>query len=65
VTDNARELLLPLNALLEANDRLNAAITATRKRWDVPARCWIDQISEPTKLLADHRLKGKSDEVAS
>jgi hypothetical protein len=59
------DLIRPLNVLLEANDRLNLAIDKTRKAWGIPDRCWIDQISEPTKLLADHRLKGKSDEVAS
>jgi hypothetical protein len=54
-----KDILLPLNKLLEANDRLDAAITETRKLWPTATgnRCWIDQMREPTKLLADHRLK--------
>jgi hypothetical protein len=52
-----KDILLPLNKLLEANDRLDAAITETRKLWPTATRCWIDQTVEPTKLLADHRLK--------
>jgi hypothetical protein len=59
------DLIRPLNVLLEANDRLNAAIDKTRRAWLGPDKCWIDRMNEPTKLLADHRLKGKSDEVAS
>jgi len=51
------KLLLSLNALLEANEKLNTAIDNTRKAWRMPEQCWIDQMSEPTKLLADYRLK--------
>lgn len=52
-----KEILLPLNQLLEANDRLAAAIQGTKQVWPYVSKCWIDQMSEPTKLLADHRLK--------
>jgi hypothetical protein len=54
--DNDKALLLPLNKLLEANDRLAAALNATEKQWPYVTQCWIDQMSEPTKLLSDHRL---------
>jgi hypothetical protein len=54
---NDKALLLPLNKLLEANDRLAAALNKTEKQWPYVSKCWIDQMSEPTKLLADHRLK--------
>jgi hypothetical protein len=52
-----RRILAPLNKLLEANDRLAAALNATEKQWPYVSRCWIDKMSEPTKLLANHRLK--------
>jgi hypothetical protein len=50
-------VLDPLNTLLEANDRLASAIQGTRQIWPYVSRCWIDSMSEPTQLLADHRLK--------
>jgi hypothetical protein len=50
------ELLPSLNALLEANDKLNQAIDATRQAWKIPEKCWIDRISEPTPLLEKHKL---------
>jgi hypothetical protein len=52
-----KKLLLSLNELLEANDRLAAAIDKTKLHWPYVSKCWIDKMSEPTKLLADHRLK--------
>ncbi len=52
-----RDVLTPLNKLLEANDRLANAILGTRSIWPTVEKCWIDQMDEPTKLLADHRLK--------
>lgn len=55
--DRNRELLLPLNKLLEANDKLAEALNKTEKQWPYVTHCWIDQMSEPTKLLAKHRLK--------
>jgi hypothetical protein len=55
--DRDRKILEPLNALLEANDRLEEALRLTRKRWSNRDKCWIDQMNEPTKLLADHKLK--------
>jgi hypothetical protein len=56
VSDHNRKLLEPLNKLLEANDRLATAISATKAHWPHVTHCWIDQL-EPTKLLEDHRLK--------
>lgn len=53
---NDRDVLLPLNNLLAANDRLAAALNATEEQWPYISRCWIDQLSEPTPLLAEHRL---------
>jgi hypothetical protein len=52
-----KDVLMPLNQALEANDRLENAITATEKHWPYVTDCWIDQMSEPTKLLAKHRIK--------
>jgi hypothetical protein len=49
-------VLKPLNRLLEANDRLDNAIHGTKQIWPYVSRCWIDGMSEPTKLLQDHRL---------
>lgn len=62
--DRNKELLLPLNKLLEANDRLANAINATENHWPYVTNCWIDKLSEPTKLLAKYRLKtdGETDE---
>lgn len=57
--DRNKELLLPLNKLLEANDRLANAINKTENQWPYVTKCWIDQMSEPTKLLAKHRLNGE------
>jgi hypothetical protein len=57
VPETTHDILVALNKMLAANDRLDLAIDATRKHWDPhAARCWIDMISEPTKLLADHRI---------
>lgn len=57
-TDRDRNILMPLNALLAANDRLEEAIKRTEKQWPHSANpCWIDQLNEPTVLLAKHRLK--------
>lgn len=53
---NNRDLLLPLNKLLEANDRLANALNSTKTQWPYVSKCWIDQMSEPTILLAEHRL---------
>jgi hypothetical protein len=55
VSDKA--VLEPLNKLLEANDRLASAIQGTKQIWPYVSKCWIDGMSEPTKLLSDHRLK--------
>jgi hypothetical protein len=52
-----KTLLVSLNKLLEANDRLASALNATEDQWPYVTRCWIDQMSEPTKLLADYRIK--------
>jgi hypothetical protein len=49
-------VLEPLNKLLEANDRLHNAIHGTKQIWPYVDKCWIDGMSEPTKLLQDHRL---------
>jgi GT2 family glycosyltransferase len=53
----AKSVLEPLNKLLEANDRLGNAIHGTKQIWPYVDKCWIDRMGEPTKLLADHRLK--------
>ncbi len=56
ITD--KSLLLPLNKLLEANDRLNAALDKTTEMWKTAAdKCWIDQMNEPTPLLEKHRIR--------
>lgn len=55
-----KRILDPLNKLLEANDRLAQAINGTKKIWPYVSRCWIDEMSEPTALLAKHRLKPTS-----
>jgi hypothetical protein len=57
VPDSSNKILIPLNKLLEANDKLAAALNKTEQQWPYVSKCWIDQMSEPTKLLADHRLK--------
>jgi hypothetical protein len=54
---NEKKILIPLNELLKANDRLESAIEATRKHWPHVEKCWIDHVIEPTKLLEDHRIK--------
>jgi hypothetical protein len=54
---NEKKILIPLNELLKANDRLESAIEATRLHWSHVQQCWIDQMGEPTKLLEDHRIK--------
>jgi hypothetical protein len=52
-----KTVLIPLNKALEANDRLNNALDATARQWPTLTHpCWIDQLSEPTILLAEHRL---------
>jgi hypothetical protein len=56
ITD--KNLLFPLNKLLEANDRLEAALDNTAEMWKTgPDKCWIDQINEPTPLLEKHRIR--------
>jgi hypothetical protein len=55
--EHEKKILITLNKLLEANDRLAQAIEATRNHWPHVEKCWIDQTIEPTKLLEDHRLK--------
>jgi hypothetical protein len=50
------QIIIDLNKLLEANDRLEAALDATEQQWPHVSRCWINQINEPTLLLAEHRL---------
>lgn len=52
-----RQILEPLNDLLAANDRLVQAIQGTRQHWPYVTRCWIDEMSEPSALLAKYRLK--------
>lgn len=55
--DKDRTILLTLNGLLAANDRLSSAIDKTREQWPYVNRCWIDGINgEPTLLLAEHKL---------
>ena len=51
------KILLPINKLLEANDKLMEAIDDSRQYWPYVSKCWIDELSEPTKDLAEHRLK--------
>jgi hypothetical protein len=51
------QIIVDLNKLLEANDRLDAALDATISQWPFTAKCWVDQINEPTILLEKHRLK--------
>jgi hypothetical protein len=56
-TNDPKDILTPLNKLLEANDKLAAALNKTQQQWPYVSKCWIDQMSEPTELLAKHRLK--------
>jgi hypothetical protein len=49
-------IIVALNKLLEANDRLDNAIDKTRQAWPALNKCWIDQVSEPTPLLEKHRI---------
>jgi hypothetical protein len=56
-TDNNKVIISGLNKLLEANDRLDAALDATVRVWPVTPQCWIDKISEPTPLLEKHRIR--------
>jgi hypothetical protein len=51
------QIIVALNKLLEANDRLDAALDATISQWPHTPKCWIDQLSEPTPLLEKHRLR--------
>jgi hypothetical protein len=60
-----RTVLEPLNRLLEANDRLHNAIHGTKQIWPYVDKCWIDGMSDPTKLLSDHRLKNDPSSDAS
>jgi hypothetical protein len=59
-----KDLIIPLNKLLEAKDRLANALAMTEQAWPYAHQCWIDQLNEyqePTKLLNDHRIpKGDS-----
>ena len=55
-----KQILIPLNNLLAANDRLAAAIQDTRDMWPYVSQCWIDDMSEPTKDLAQYRIKPTS-----
>jgi hypothetical protein len=52
-----KEILIPLNSLLEANDRLDAALDATVKTWPTTPKCWIDHVNEPTPMLEKHRIR--------
>jgi hypothetical protein len=45
-----------LDKLKSANLRLRVAMDGTVQNWPNTVKCWIDQISEPTTLLAKHRL---------
>jgi hypothetical protein len=51
------QIIVDLNKLLEANDRLEAALNATVRLWPHTPQCWIDQLREPTALLEKHRIK--------
>jgi hypothetical protein len=53
------QIIIDLNKLLEANDRLNNAIDETREHWKRVPKCWIDRALEPTPLLEKHRVRGK------
>jgi hypothetical protein len=55
--DKGKMILGGLNKLLEANDRLDAALDATIRLWPFAPKCWIDKISEPTPLLEKHRIR--------
>lgn len=52
-----KDILMSLNRLLAANDRLAEALNGTERQWPYVSNCWIDQLSEPTPLLAKHRVK--------
>lgn len=58
MSETDRQILIPLNRLLEANDKLATAINGTKKIWPYVSKCWIDEMSEPTVELAKHRLRG-------
>ena len=46
-----------IDDLKKAKLKLMVAINETVASWPEVTRCWIDQINEPTALLAKHRLK--------
>jgi len=50
------DLSKDLENLKKAKMQLMVAINGTVASWPHVEFCWIDQINEPTKLLARHRL---------
>jgi hypothetical protein len=57
-----KDLVVPLNRLLAAKDRLANALAMTEQAWPYTHQCWIDQLNdldEPTHLLEKHSLKNK------
>jgi hypothetical protein len=59
-TAKDKKIIADLNKLLEANDRLDAALDSTIRLWPFTPKCWIDKISEPTPLLEKHRIRNDS-----
>jgi hypothetical protein len=59
-TAKDKKIVTGLNRLLEANDRLDAALDATVRLWPFAPKCWIDKISEPTPLLEKHRIRNET-----
>jgi hypothetical protein len=59
-TAKDKKIVTGLNKLLEANDRLDSAIDATRKHWERIPKCWIDKTLEPTPLLEKHRIRNET-----
>lgn len=55
--DNKLKLERAVDDLKKAKLKLIVAINETVASWPYVAQCWIDQVNEPTGLLARHRIK--------
>lgn len=44
-------------SLKKANSKLRRAITNTILSWPYTEKCWIDNLSEPTLVLQEHKVR--------